>query len=83
MPTATLGWGLGLIIYFTLFAIFTLMMSSGVKRELRFMLLPWIIYNFLFVLLMLVFGGWLVYTYYSLVRTTLHGGILVADRHHL
>ena len=44
------------------------MMSSGVKRELRYMILPWLLYNFLFVLLMLVFGGWLVYTYYSLVR---------------
>ncbi|KAF0307374.1 hypothetical protein FJT64_002301 [Amphibalanus amphitrite] len=68
---STLGWGLGLILYFVIFASLTLMMSSGVKRELRFMLLPWIIYNFLFVLLMLVFGGWLVYTYYSLLYSVM------------
>lgn len=66
-----LWWGPALILYFVLFVAFTWMMSAGVKRDLRFMMLPWLIYNFAFVLLLLVFGGWLVYTYYSLLYSVM------------
>ncbi|XP_037070822.1 uncharacterized protein LOC119091984 [Pollicipes pollicipes] len=65
--SSTTTWGLLLVLLYVIFAALSILMSSGVKRELRFMVLPWIIYNFLYLLLLLVYGTWLVYTYYSLL----------------
>lgn len=56
-----------LVAFYLLFAAFALLMSSGVKRELRFMILPWILFNAVYTFCLYGYGIWLVYAYYSLL----------------
>jgi len=65
------GFGVLTCAYFALFALFAMLMSMGVKRDLRYMLLPWLLHNVIHVLGLLTFGSWMVYTYYSLLWATM------------
>ncbi|CAG0898094.1 unnamed protein product [Darwinula stevensoni] len=63
--SSMIGAGVFMILFCLVFFIFSILMIKGVKVRIRGYLLPWLIQSIIYILSLLAFGLWILWSYYT------------------